>query len=121
MSKELYDQEYGSKFTSFEGRVYAFDRNKDMGDFSYNRDLPTFCSIDFGYRMPAVGWFQIHRADGQWHINMIDELVHEQNIKTDELVEIIKSKPYWIREYYGDPSGMPVSYTHLTLPTIYSV
>ena len=90
MSKELYDQEYGSKFTSFEGRVYTFDRNKDMGDFPYNKDLPTFCSIDFGFRMPAVGWFQVYRDDGQWHVNMIDELVHEQNIKTDELVEIIK-------------------------------
>ena len=106
MSKELYDQEYGSKFTSFEGRVYAFDRNKDMGDYPYNPNLPTFCSVDFGYRMPAVGWFQVYRQDGQWHINMIDELVHQQNIKTDELIQIIKNKPYWVREYYGDPAGM---------------
>ena len=106
MSKELYDQEYGSKFTSFEGRGYAFDRNKDMGDYPYNPNLPTFCSIDFGYRMPAVGWFQVYRQDGQWHINMIDELVHQQNIKTDELIQIIKNKPYWVREYYGDPAGM---------------
>jgi hypothetical protein len=37
---------------------------------------------------------------------MIDEIVHEQNIKTDELVEMIKAKPYIVREYYGDPAGM---------------
>ena len=29
MSKELYDQEYRAQFTSFEGRVYPFDRNID--------------------------------------------------------------------------------------------
>ena len=105
MSKELYEQEYGSQFTSFEGRVYPFDRNLDMGNFSYNPNLPTFCSIDFGYRQPAVGWFQIYRIEGVWHINMIDEILHEHNIKTDELVERIKSKPYAVRKYYGDPAG----------------
>ena len=105
MSKELYEQEYGSQFTSFEGRVYPFDRNLDMGNFSYNPSLPTFCSIDFGYRQPAVGWFQTYMIDGVWHINMIDEILHEHNIKTDELVERIKSKPYNVRKYYGDPAG----------------
>ena len=105
MSKELYEQEYGSQFTSFEGRVYPFDRNIDMGNFSYNPSLPTFCSIDFGFRQPAVGWFQIYRIEGVWHINMIDEILHEHNIKTDELVEKIKAKPYSVRTYYGDPAG----------------
>ena len=35
MSKELYEQEYGAMFTSFEGRVYPFDRNLDMGEFPF--------------------------------------------------------------------------------------
>ena len=92
MSKEMFDQEFGSAFTSFEGKVYPFDRNKDVGDYPYNPNFPTYCSIDFGYRMPAVGWFQIHRIDGEWHINVIDEIIHEKNIKTDELINKIKSK-----------------------------
>ena len=106
MSKEMYDQEFGSAFTSFEGRVYPFDRTKDVGHYPYNPSFPTFCSIDFGYRMPAVAWFQIHRIQGEWHINVIDEIIHERNIKTDELAQRIKAKPYYIREYYGDPAGM---------------
>ena len=106
MSKELYEQEYGAMFTSFEGRVYPFDRNLDMGEFPYNPNYPTFCSIDFGYRMPAALWFQTYVVGGLVHINVIDEIVHKQNIKTDEFVKMIKEKRYPVREYYGDPAGM---------------
>ena len=106
MSKELYEQEYGAMFTSFEGRVYPFDRSLDMGEFPYNPNFPTFCSIDFGFRMPAALWFQTYMVGGVPHINVIDEIVHKQNIKTDEFIEMIKSKRYAVREYYGDPAGM---------------
>ena len=106
MSKELYEQEFEAAFTSFEGKVYPFDRGKDVGYYPYNPNFPTFCSIDFGYRMPAVGWFQIHRVEGQWHINMIDEIIHEKNIKTDELAKRIKAKPYNVSAFFGDPAGM---------------
>jgi len=109
MSKELYDQEYGAQFTSFEGRVYPFDRNLDVGYYPYNDRLPTFCSIDFGYRMPSVGWYQTYRVNGIWHINMIDEVIHKTNVKTDELIETIKSKPYRVMKYYGDPAGLQAS------------
>ena len=106
MSKEVYDQEYGAQFTSFAGRVYPFDRQLDVGDYPYNRDLPTFCSIDFGYRMPAVGWFQIRREGGLHHIYMIDEIIHKTNMKTDDLALKIKEKPYYVLKYYGDPAGL---------------
>ena len=106
MAKEVYEQEYGAKFTSFAGRVYPFERDLDVGKFPYNPNFPTFCSIDFGYRMPAVGWFQIHRVGGIWHINMIDEIIHKINVKTDILAEKILSRNYNVRKYYGDPAGM---------------
>ena len=106
MSKELYDQEYGAHFTSFEGRVYPFDRGLDLGYYPYNPSLPTFCSIDFGYRMPSVGWYQVYRINGINHINMIDEIEHKTNIKTDELAEMIKAKNYRVMQYYGDPAGL---------------
>ena len=106
MDKEVYDQEYGAKFTSFAGRVYPFERTLDVGHYPYNPNFPTFCSIDFGYRMPAVGWFQTHRVGGIWHINMIDEIIHKKNVKTDELALKIKAKPYNVLKYYGDPAGM---------------
>ncbi len=103
MSKEVYEQEYGAKFTSFAGRVYPFERDLDVGEYPYNPNFPTFCSIDFGYRMPAVGWFQTHRVGGIWHINMIDEIIHKKNVKTDELALNIKAKPYNVLKYFGDP------------------
>ena len=106
MSKEVFDQEYGAKFTSFAGRVYPFERELDVGNYSYNPNFPTYCSIDFGYRMPAVGWFQIYRVGGLWHINMIDEIIHKTNVKTDALADMILSKKYNVRKYYGDPAGM---------------
>ena len=106
MAKEVYEQEYGAKFTSFAGRVYPFERELDVGKFPYNPNFPTYCSIDFGYRMPAVGWFQIYRVGGIWHINMIDEILHQKNIKTDTLADRIKSKKYDVLRYYGDPAGM---------------
>ena len=109
MSTELFDQEYGAQFTSFEGRVYPFDRNLDVGYYPFNPRLPVFCSIDFGYRMPSVGWYQTYRVNGEWHINMIDEIAHKTNIKTDELAEMIKAKPYRVTKYYGDPAGLQAS------------
>jgi len=106
MAKEVYEQEYGAKFTSFAGRVYPFERELDVGKFPYDPSFPTFCSIDFGYRMPAVGWFQLNRVGGIWHINMIDEIIHKTNIKTDVLAEMILAKKYNVRKYFGDPAGM---------------
>ena len=108
LSPEVYDQEYGAKFTSFAGRVYTFDRDIDMGRFPYDPALPTYCSLDFGYRMPAVGWFQTNRVEGKWHINIIDEIIHESNVKTDELVKLVKRRPYNVQAYFGDPAGKSV-------------
>ena len=106
MSKEVFNQEYGAQFTSFAGQVYPFDRSTHVGKYGYNPNFPTFCAIDFGYRMPAVGWFQTYSVGGITHINMIDEILHESNIKTDDLAQRIKDKKYNVREYYGDPAGM---------------
>tara|TARA_Y100001938_G_scaffold66068_1_gene91752 strand:- start:2015 stop:3313 length:1299 start_codon:yes stop_codon:yes gene_type:complete len=109
MAPEIFDQEYGALFTSFAGRVYEFDRNLDVGKYPYNPSLPTFCSIDFGYRMPAVGWFQTYKVNGETHINIIDEIIHQTNIKTDVLANMVKSKPYNVNQYFGDPAGKQVS------------
>ena len=36
------------------GKVWDFNRDLDTGSFPYDPNVPTYCSIDFGYRMPAV-------------------------------------------------------------------
>ena len=53
----------------------------------------------------AVGWFQVYKVGGISHINMIDEIIHEENVKTDTLIELIKAKKYNVMEYFGDPAG----------------
>jgi len=75
-----------------------------MGDVPYNPELPTYCSMDFGFRMPSVLWFQTYMQDGNQHINIIDEIIHERNIPTDRLAEMIKKKNYPVITYYGDPA-----------------
>jgi hypothetical protein len=90
------------------GRVYPFDRTLDMGDYPYNPLIPTYCSIDFGFRMPAVGWFQTYMLDGVWHTNMIDEFLHQERISTDDLLQVLKSKNarYKTMHTFGDPAGV---------------
>ena len=77
----------------------------DVGKFPYNPSFPTFCSLDFGYRMPAAAWFQTNMVEGKWHINIIDEIIHESNVKTYDLARRIKSRPYNVQAYFGDPAG----------------
>ena len=55
------DQEYGAKFASFQGKVYPFDRDLDVKKVEYQPNLPTYCTVDFGYRMPAVLFIQTYR------------------------------------------------------------
>jgi len=104
MSNELFDQEFGAQFTSLEGRVYPF-RDEDIGDFPFDPKLPTYCSIDFGYRMPAVLWLQTYTEGGIEHIKIVDEIIHEKDISTDKLIKKILSKDYRVDAYYGDPAG----------------
>ena len=76
-----------------------------MGHYPYDSGLPTFCSIDFGFRQPAALWFQTYREEGFWHIRIIDEIIHETDIKTDDFVNRIKSRNFKYVTYYGDPAG----------------
>jgi len=108
MSKELFGQEFGAEFSVFEGKVWDFHRDEDVGDFPYNPNLPTYCTIDFGYRMPAVMFCQTYWEDNVEHIRVFDSILHKQNIKTEDLIKMIKTKGYPVASYYGDPAGANV-------------
>ena len=108
MSKELFGQEFGAEFSVFEGKVWDFHRDEDVGDFPYNSNLPTYCTIDFGYRMPAVMFCQTYWEDNVEHIRVFDSILHKQNIKTEDLIKMIKTKGYPVASYYGDPAGANV-------------
>jgi len=108
MTKEVFDQEIGAEFTSLSGRVYDdFTRRTHVGNFPYNSMLPVFLALDFGYRMPAALFFQVARLGdkGEEHIFIVDEIIHEKNLKISDLVAAIKKKNYRIARVYGDPAG----------------
>ena len=108
LSKEVFEQEYGAKFTSLAGRVFPFDENKDVGLFPFIPNSPVFCSMDFGYRMPAALWFQVYEIEGVQHIYIIDEIIHQPRLKSNEFFDKILKKPYHISRYFGDPAGFQV-------------
>ena len=108
MSKELFGQEFGAEFSVFEGKVWNFNRELDVGDFPYDPNLPTFCAIDFGYRQPAVLFMQTQFDGAIDHIRIFDCILHKKNIKTEDLIKMIKTKGYPIISYYGDPAGSNV-------------
>ena len=113
LSTEAFSQEYGAQFTSMSGRVYAdFSRDENVGYYPYMPLYPVYLSLDFGYRMPAAVWFQCYRQEKgkgeDWHINIIDELVHVPNLKLSDFIRMIKNKKYRIQQVFGDPAGYQV-------------
>tara|TARA_Y100001938_G_C8081680_1_gene429530 strand:+ start:926 stop:2230 length:1305 start_codon:yes stop_codon:yes gene_type:complete len=106
LTKETWEQEYGASFVSFTGRVLPFSRHTNViKGLRFNPNLPVFCSIDFGFRMPAVGWYQVEKKEGRDTVFQIDEICFEENIKTDQLADMILRKNYPVETYYGDPAG----------------
>ena len=94
MSKELFGQEFGAEFSIFQGKVWDFDRELDTGDFPYDPSLPSYCSIDFGYRMPAVIFSQTEWIGDVEHVRVFDSILHKENIKTEDLIKMIKKDKY---------------------------
>ena len=108
LSKEVFDQEYGAKFTSLAGRVFPFDDTKDVGEYHAVPYVPVYCSMDFGYRMPAALWFQVIKISGVEHIYIIDEVIHQERLKSNEFFDKVLNKGYNVAKYYGDPAGYQV-------------
>ena len=111
LTKETFEQEYLAQFTSFAGKVYPFDRNVHVGRYDFNPDWETYCSVDFGFRMPSVAWLQVGKVDGDVEIHIIDEIIHDTNIKTEELADRILAKNYPVLHVYCDPAGAGVQST----------
>lgn len=111
LTKETFEQEYLAQFTTFAGKVYPFDRNVHVGRYNFNPNWETYCSVDFGYRMPAVLWLQVGKVEGGYEVHIIDEIIHKTNIKTEELANKILRKDYPVQQYLCDPAGAGVQST----------
>jgi len=108
LTREVYDQEFKGEFTALAGRVYNdFSRRSHVGNHPYNPMLPVYLSLDFGYRMPACVFFQTGKLGdrGDDHVFIIDEILHEKNLKISKLCEAIQAKQYRIARVFGDPAG----------------
>jgi len=52
-------QELDGEFTGLEGLVYEeFDRELNLKEYKYDPSKPVECGLDFGYRNPAIIYFQ---------------------------------------------------------------
>ena len=110
LSKSIYEQEYGAKFTSLSGRVYDdFDWDLNVGDYPFMPNVPVNIGVDFGYRMPACLFFQCYKdKNSDWHVNIIDEIIHKKNLKVSEFANLVLNKKYRIVRAFGDPAGYQV-------------
>ena len=80
----------------------------NVGENFYNPNLPVYLSVDWGFRMPAALFWTVKNIDGIDHAYIIDEIIHETNLKTSELVDKIRAKKYRIVQVFGDPAGYQV-------------
>ena len=55
--------------------------------------------------MPAVIWAQVGKVEGGYEIHIIDEIIHETDIRTEELADKILAKGYPVQKYFCDPAG----------------
>jgi hypothetical protein len=106
MTHETFLQELGAEFTSFAGKVYPFDRFRQVKEYlKYDPTLPTYIGIDFGFRASCAVVLQCKNyPDGLSDIYQIDE-VYLENTKTEDLAKIIHQLPYPVTAYFGDPAG----------------
>ena len=58
--------------------------------------------------MTAVLFIQTYWDNGIEHIRVFDCILHKTNIKTEDLIKMIKTKGYPIMSFYGDPAGSNV-------------
>lgn len=106
LATEVFDQEYGAKFTSFAGRIYSeFDEGYHVLDrpHEFQPLWANYTAFDFGFRNPFVCLnIQVDPSD---NVYVWDEY-YERNITTTEHARRLKSIIQWkVDGGYHDPSG----------------
>lgn len=100
----------GGRFTKSSGSIYK-DWSDELNTLDYTwsvNNAKLYCTIDFGYNMPAALWIaQI--KDGNDYIDVvIDELVPDK-VTAKRFAEMIlernREAGYVVEQYYGDVAG----------------
>ena len=77
MSKAEFDQEYLASFTTFEGQIFSFDRERDIIDWEPKPRSEFIAGCDPGYRDPtAFVVIAYSEADNAFHI--VDEYLKSE-------------------------------------------
>jgi len=84
-------------------RVFDTFDEFNIGTNTYNKDLPVYVSMDFGWNDPTAVLFIQHdpRTD---KVYVIDEIVRTKTLLSD-IVKLMRQKPYPIAAYYCDSAG----------------
>jgi hypothetical protein len=86
------------------GLVYeTFDEANVLKDYHYDKKLPTFVSVDWGYAHPmAIGFFQYDPRNGR--VYLFDEIISSR-MTLESAWDRIISKGYRIDKWFCDISG----------------
>jgi hypothetical protein len=118
-TEEQIAREYEIDYSgSVSGRIYFnFDAIKNVKRFSYNKNLPLYCSIDPGIADPtAIIWLQKHPISSEVYV--IEEF-QTNNKPMDFYADLIKSKYGGnYKEVICDPAGKQRS---VTMDSVYTI
>jgi phage terminase large subunit len=89
----LFQQEVEGDFVAHMGLVYNnFDNEIHVGNFKWDKNRPTFLSVDFGfinpYSMIAL------QMDAHGRVFVVDE-EYRIGVNDEGMVDLLRAKPYW--------------------------
>jgi hypothetical protein len=72
LTDDEFDRQYGAKFVEKTGRVMKeWDDEIHLADLEYNRNLPLYAAVDYGFTNPFVWlWIQVDRFN---NVNVLEE------------------------------------------------
>lgn len=105
--KAKFDQEYGARFTSFEGQIYdEFDKRIHVADFTFNPAWSNYLAFDYGYANPFVCLdIQIDPEDNVWVWREYYSRFRSTQANGTTLKERDNPEHYHIQGMWGDPRG----------------
>lgn len=107
VSKAYWDQEYGAKFTTFEGQIYEeFDTRVHVTDIPYNPAWKNYWVFDYGFAVPFVCLdIMVDPSDNvyvwrEYQVRHLSTWEHAHALKNRE-----NPPGFHLNAMFGDPRG----------------
>lgn len=102
-----FDQEYGAKFTAFQGKIYSeFDESKHCKEINYNAQWRNYWVFDYGYSNPFVcldimvdPWDNVY-VWREYYVKGLASYQHAQELKFRD-----NPNEFHVDAMFGDPRG----------------